>query len=282
MTGALEEAPTAQLFALWRDGDAEAGEVMAQRFSDWYYAISSSRLGELKGRPPLERACQCFAQGILNVNSADELGPWAHRLLLEEIEAVADRLPGGDQPNHLTRERSPTALLLQAKGAFPLEKLRLLSLAYDPTFPVEEVAQRAEGHGGYPLAVLEARYALKRWLQEEEEVPFTELPVEPNLDRAPLPLYEAGRMQSKAEDEHFEQWMLSDLSLCRDVAEFSAFALALRGGALASVAGSPVSPRETGGLGAFQLPGVGDGSQRKAVVAVAIVGALVLLWGMIT
>jgi hypothetical protein len=216
------------------------------------------------------------------VASADDLGPWAHRLLLEEIESVASRLPGGDQPNHLTRERSPTALLLQAKGAFPLEKLRLLSLAYDPTFPVEEVAERAEAHGGYPLAVLDARYALKRWLQQEEEVPFTELPAEPNLDRAPLPLYEAGRMQSNAEDEHFEQWMLSDLSLCRDVAEFSAFALALRGGALASVAGSPVSPRDTGGLASFQLPGVGEDSRRKVLIAALVVGVVALLWGVLT
>ena len=30
-----------QLFKKWRSGDAESGQSMAQRFSDWYYAIAA-------------------------------------------------------------------------------------------------------------------------------------------------------------------------------------------------------------------------------------------------
>jgi hypothetical protein len=36
------------------------------------------------------------------------------------------------------------------------------------------------------------------------------------------------------EEQAFEIWMLSDLRLCKDIAEFAAFALALRGGAYAA------------------------------------------------
>jgi hypothetical protein len=62
-------------------------------------------------------------------------------------------------------------------------------------------------------------------------------------------------MGSDAEDGAFERWMLSDLSLCRDVAEFSPFALALRGGALAPQAESPVTPRSQRiDSSRFQLP----------------------------
>ena len=41
---------TRELFRAWRSGDGEAGQVMAQRFADWYYAIATSRLGEAAGR----------------------------------------------------------------------------------------------------------------------------------------------------------------------------------------------------------------------------------------
>jgi hypothetical protein len=37
-------------------------------------------------------------------------------------------------------------------------------------------------------------------------------------------------MASPQEEINFEQWMISDLDLCRDIAEFAHFAIALRGG----------------------------------------------------
>ena len=48
------------LFREWRQGDAEAGQIMAQRFADWYYAIATSRLGEDAGREPCETACRKY------------------------------------------------------------------------------------------------------------------------------------------------------------------------------------------------------------------------------
>ena len=41
---------TQQLFNQWRGGDGQAGQAMAQRFSDWYYAVTTCRLGEVTGR----------------------------------------------------------------------------------------------------------------------------------------------------------------------------------------------------------------------------------------
>ena len=235
---------TQQLFSRWRTGDATAGQAMAQRFSDWYYAISASRLGDTNCRPALERACKRFAQGVASVTEAGKLADWAHGIIAEEIRMAGGRVTGGDHPNALTNHRSPTELLTSVRKHLTDQQVRLLSLSYDAKANLEVVKKEADAAGGYPLAVLEARYALKRALRANESVPFTEIPEKPNLDWGPLPLYEGGRMTEGNEEKAFETWMLSDLVLCKDIAEFAAFALALRGGALRSSAASaaPTQP----------------------------------------
>lgn len=222
---------TQQLFSRWRTGDANAGQAMAQRFSDWYYAISASRLGDSNCRPALERACKRFAQGVASVTEAGKLADWAHGIIAEEIQMAGGRVTGGDHPNALTNHRSPTELLKNSKSKLTEQQTRILSLSYDANARIDDVRREAEAAGGYPLAVLEARYALKRSLRTNDGVPFSEIPDKPNLDWGPLPLYEGGRMSDEKEEKAFETWMLSDLTLCKDIAEFAAFALALRGGA---------------------------------------------------
>lgn len=222
---------TQQLFNKWRSGDAQAGQVMAQRFSDWYYAISASRLGDRNCRTALERACQRFAQGVASVTEAKQLPVWAHGIIAEEIQTAGGRVSGGDHPNALTGQRSPTELLQQVAPKLSHSDKRLLALSFDADASLEEVKSAADASGGYPLAVLQARYALKRSLVEQCGVAFTEVPDKANLDWGPLPLYEGGRMTQGKEEQAFETWMLSDLKLCKDIAEFAAFSLALRGGA---------------------------------------------------
>lgn len=233
--------PTPQLFKAWRSGDAAAGGVMAQRFSDWYYAITATRLGDQHGRAPLQRACLRFQQGIVSVSNPATLADWAHGLLLEELQQAGGRLAGGDFPNALTGGRSPTELLQRAAAELPPAQVRLLAHAYDARYPAEDLAHEAEALGGMPVAVLQARHALKRWLRDQVAVPFTEVPEEPNLDCAPLPVYEASRMASAAEEAGFEKWLLSDMGLCKDIAEFGVFAMALRAGAFAE-APAPRAP----------------------------------------
>lgn len=236
----LASTSTANLFRQWRtQGDGAAGQAMAQRFSDWYYAVTTCRLGDAHGRAPLQRACVRFQQGILSVTTAAELTDWSHGVLMEEVRMAGGRIAGGDFPNQLTGGRSPTELLRKVAPALPADQAQLLSMAYDTDVAQDEVVARAEALGGYPFAVLAARLALKKALRDGEAVPFGEVPDAPNLDLGPLPLYEAGRMGKEAEEAGFEKWMLTDMRLCKDIAEFGVFAQALRAGALRGVQAAP-------------------------------------------
>lgn len=226
-------ASVQELFKRWRnDGDADAGMAMAQKFSDWYYAVTSARLGDRLGRQPLEKACAAFEQGIVQVTRTSELVDWAWTLVESACAGVGRRVNGGDFPNALTGNRSPTALIQTAAGRLPADRVRLLRASFDASTSLDELGRLAEEQGGMPLAILQARHELKLQLHQQCQVPFQVLPERPNLDLAPLPLYEAARMASHDEEGAFEKWLISDIELCKDVAEFSAFAHALRAGAL--------------------------------------------------
>lgn len=263
-----------QLFKQWRNQrDAEAGQEMAQKFSDWYYAVTAARLGDREGREPLERACQAFAAGIVHVTRTSELVDWAHGLVLGEIAAAGGRVPGGDFPNALTAKRSPSELLAGARGVLPDHQVRLLALTFDPSVEMDRLEDEADPHGGVPHAILEARYALKRYLRDSAGVPLQVVPDSPNLDLAPLPLYEAARMRSADEEAAFEKWLLTDIELCKDVAEFAAFAHALRGGAFAGHAAAasrtaapppPLSGVKTADVGIAPQPPLAPAPQPDA------------------
>lgn len=230
-----------QLFRKWRGGDEAAGQEMAQKFSDWYYAISTIRVPGQEGRPPMEAACQGFAQGIITVTRPRALVDWAHDLLERELMAAgygldANKGTGADTPNAMTRNRSPQELIQNVTGQIEPGHLRVLALAYDPATGLDVVDRAADSLGGTPFAMLEARYALKRALRDTQDVPFAVVPDEADMDRAPISLYEAHRLASGQEVSELEKWLLSDIELCKDIAEFSAFVHALRGGALAEFA----------------------------------------------
>ena len=213
------------LFKRWRSGDADAGVSMAQRFSDWYYAITVMRLGDQQARAPLERACQMFAQRIMDITKADELIDFAHRIVLDEVRQAGGRAQGSDSPNAMTNGQPPSKLLAKARTGMPAEQIQLLNQIYAGTSAASDPTSS-------PIEALQARHALKLWLSRNARVPFTVLPSEPVLDHAPLPLYEGARLRSEDEERVFEQWLLRDIELCKDIAEFSAFAHAIRGGAL--------------------------------------------------
>lgn len=229
-----ESNSIANLFRKWRGGDPAAGAEMAKRFSDWYYAITVVRLGEVQGRAPLVKACETFARDIVSVNSSGRLSEWAHGVIQTELGAAGSRIPGGDHPNSITRDRQPSEILKNAWKDLPHERLLLLSHAYSSDYPGPALVDEAEQRGGYPLAILEARGALKRWLKDVAGLPMQVVPGTPEADLAPLPLYESFRLASPAEEAAFEQWILTRFDVCRDIAEFSPFAHALRGGALST------------------------------------------------
>ena len=221
---------TKDLFRAWRNGDGAAGQVMAQRFADWYYAIATSRLGEADGEAPCQAACGRFGEGIVQVTESRALISWAHDIIKDELGKTGrPRVSDGDWPNAYTGGNSPKRLLNDAREELGTE-VRLLELVYGGTSTGDEVDQLAESLGGMPIATLKARYRVKQWLRQNARVPFDVAPDSPILDRAPLPLYESGQMKSAREEEQFEQWMITDLDLCKDIAEFAHFAIALRGG----------------------------------------------------
>ena len=224
----------ADLYRRWRGGDATAGTEMAKRFSDWYYAIAVLRLGEVQGRAPLVRACDAFARDIVTIQSSSKLVEWAHGIIQTEMSSAGPRIPGGDLPNTLTKERQPSVLLQGAWNDLPHDQLLLLAHTFSTDYPAEALLQEAEQAGGFPFSILRARYELKKWLKEKAEIPFQVVLEVPDHDLAPLPLYEASRLASTAEEVVFEQWVLTRFDLCRDLAEFSPFVHAMRGGALAT------------------------------------------------
>lgn len=244
-----ETSTVIQLFRKWRSGDEASGQEMAQRFSDWYYAISTIRIPGTAGRPPMEAACQSFAQGIVTVTRPRALVDWAHDLLERELSAAGYGLneqvqTGSDNPNAMTRNRSPRELLQSVAGSVDPALLQILALAYNQSTPLAVVDRAAEPLGGTPYALLKARYQIKRALRAGHDVPFAVAPEDMDMDRAPISLYEAHRLASGKEMAELEKWLLSDIDLCKDIAEFSAFVHALRGGAFAEFAVEPETPAE--------------------------------------
>lgn len=268
---------TKELFRAWRSGDAHAGQAMAQRFADWYYAIATSRLGEQRGRGPCQAACEKFGAGIVDVTESRALVNWAYKIIVDELDGAGDRATDGDEANAYTGQKKPKSLLRQARSALP-EEVALLEDVYSGNASDDQVATRAKKLGGMPIGVLKSRYRVKQWLRDNAEVPFEVAPESPNLDRAPLPLYESAKMKSEAEEEHFEQWMLTDLDLCKDIAEFAHFAIALRGGlgSETAPASKTVAPRTAQRDQATAGGGTGFALGGFALIAVALVVLVVL------
>ncbi len=285
-----------QLFEQWRGGDPEAGKAMAQRFSDWYYAITTARLGDENGRGPLERSCVTFQQGIVGVTKASHLVDWAHDIVAKEVDAAGRRNTGGDFPNALTKNQSPTTLIRTSAAKLDAAQIELLQKAYSVSANADSIANLAMKSGGFPSAVYRARHALRQALQSEAGIAFSTTPNPENLDWAPVPLYEAGKLASPSEERAFERWMLQDPAVCREIAEFAAFAHALRAGALqgkhpgsakpaprsltptagppARATGRPAPPPSTGFTGA-QVAVIG-GLAFVAVLVAVMVGFYVL------
>lgn len=273
---------TRQLFKEWRSGDAEAGNAMAQQVADWYYAIATSRLGEARGRGPCDDACQAFGAGIVEVTDSRKVVTWAHGLIAERVKASGSRAQDGNDPSAYTGKHRPKELLLKARAALP-EEVRLLEVVYGADADRSQIDALSEPMGGNPLGILTARYRVKRWLRDSAGIGFEVAPEKPVLDRAPLPLYEADRMASTQEEAQFEEWMLSDLDLCKDIAEFAHFSIALRGG-LPEKSAEPVAPVSKAGPppaavpeDVTAVPESSSGSGRMVGIIVGVVAVLFLL-----
>jgi hypothetical protein len=156
----------------------------------------------------------------------------------QELQSAGGVARDGDESNAYTNNSTPKALLARAKTALPTE-IAVLEAVYSGNMSEDEVDALAAPLGGNPIGVLTSRYAVKKWLAINAGVPFAVTPDDPILDRAPLPQYESAHMN---DDEviQFEHWMLTDFDLCRDIAEFATYSVALRGG-IGNVKAAPIS-----------------------------------------
>ncbi len=266
---------TQVLFREWRGGDGTAGQVMAQRFADWYYAIATSRLGETAGRVPCETSCAKFGEGIVKVTEARDLVPWAHKIVQDQLATAGSRASDGDEPNNYTGNQKPKLLLAKARVALPAE-VELLEAAYGSADKAT-VDALAAPLGGHPIGILKARYQVKKWLRDNEKVPFDVAPDEPVLDRAPLPMYESAKMATPEEEANFEQWMISDIDLCKDIAEFAHFAIALRGGLPSAAEAASQIASKAAPAAADDAGGGSNVGAAAAVGGVAVMGGIGLL-----
>lgn len=223
-----ENTKVTELFKQWRSGHLEAGQTLAQRVSDWFYAICSSRYGDELGLPVFQSASRKFGEGIVNVAHSTDLIPWAHGLLCSEIQKNGLNPTSANVASPYSGGHPPIDLLYAAKTALPSE-VELLN-AFFTRKPDDEIEELAIHLGGMPGALLHARYTVKQWLKTEYQLPFGITPEKPNIDLFPLPMYEADRMASEGEVSGFEKWMLDNRDLCQDVAEFAPFSSALRAG----------------------------------------------------
>ena len=216
------------LFKNWRAGDAESGQLLAQRVSDWFYAVCSSKYGETQGHAMFQSVSQKFGEGIVSVAHSNDLVSWAHSLLLEEASNSEISISADNEASPYSGGHPPLTLLAKAKSAMPGE-LELLSAFYAGVAD-NEIEALALDLGGMPSALLHSRYSVKSWLKNTYDLPLEVVPEKPNMDLFPLPMYEAGRMTNPSETASFEKWMLDNVDLCQDVAEFAPFASALRAG----------------------------------------------------
>jgi hypothetical protein len=220
------------------------------------------------------------------VTEARALEKWAHGLIQEEVAKGGGVARDGDEPNAYSNNQSPKALLARARTALPAE-VGLLETVYGGRATEAEITRLAEPLGGGPIGVLTARYRLKRWLRDHAGAPFAVTPEQPILDRAPLPLYESSQMANESEMVQFEQWMLTDLDLCRDIAEFATFSVALRGGIgkaapapaprPTATSGGPARPAAASGTRSSSVEPAARGGVSKALVALVVLGILAIV-----
>lgn len=230
-----EQSTAETLFHHWRRGDARAGQAMAQRFTDWYFSIIVGRVGEPMGSSAFRAAVKRFGEGVPTVTDARRLLRWSHGILSVSLQTLpTSRLREGDHPSRFTRNQHPKMLLVDARSALTPE-LELLEACYQLR------CDRSAAHD-----ILEARFAVKRWLQLNASIPFRVLPTRIDPDLTPLPFYEAGALdRSPREVQAFEVWAVNQRQLCQDLAEFAHFAIALRSGLPTAQPRSPRQPLQT-------------------------------------
>jgi len=209
-----------ELYIRWKLGNQAAGQMLANRFSQWFGAVITIQMGTTRGQQPLQNACARFSRDFGTVETVEDIHRWAHGTVKDE--AADTREPQNDPvPDEVATS------LRKAKNLKPALHPNLADLYsfYAGSMAPEQARTLA------PKDLLAARYALKRLLKNKYGIPFTVTPQRAiNPDARPLPWYEARRFNHPEEGARFETWLLNQNELCVDLWEFAPYANCLRVG----------------------------------------------------
>jgi len=209
-----------ELYLRWKLGNQAAGQMLANRFSQWFGAVITIRMGTTRGQQPLQNACARFSQDFGTVDTVEKIHLWAHSVL-------KGAAPETGKPQNDDVPAEVATALRKAKNLKPAPHPNLGDLYnfYAGSMPSEQASSIA------PKDLLAARYALKRQLKDKYGIPFTVTPQRAiNPDARPLPWYEARRFEYPEEGTRFETWLLNQNDLCVDLWEFAPYANCLRVG----------------------------------------------------
>ena len=226
--------PIEQLYKDYKDrGDKIVIDALSSRLDLWYRALSICKLGGAAYNTPYETACTELSNSINSykrLKSRQFVGV-AHKILQTQI----DKTP---QPEHveytntMLKNKQPFELLESVWPNLNDGDQKLLLATYTNLESLDNLKKQGHFPDGIAFAVLKARNAIKRLLQQREQITFTFTDELSNRDLAPLPLYEAKALRGDAEERAFEYWLADAPHICDDLIEFAPFAHSMRHGSL--------------------------------------------------
>mgnify|MGYP000007852221 CR=1 FL=1 len=151
------------LFNRWRNGSSEAGQEMAQRVADWYFALAVTHLGEEQGQVACEAACSTFSTGAANFASSEELVHWCQDTIHHAMGRKRPGVASMTMSSSFTLDCPPKELIAIAWQELP-EELLILTHCYSSKTKVSALVELCEKGDGYPLELLKARDRRKTWL----------------------------------------------------------------------------------------------------------------------
>jgi len=226
--------PIEQLYKDYKDrGDKIVIDALSSRLDLWYRALSICKLGGAAYNPPYETACTELSNSINSykrLKSRQFVGV-AHKILQTQVDKTP-KPEHVDYTNTMLKNKQPFELLESIWPNLSDNDQKLLLATYSNIESLDNLKKQGHFPEGIAFAVLKARNAIKRLLQQREQITFTFTDELKNRDLAPLPLYEAKTLRSDAEERAFEYWLADAPHICDDLIEFAPFAHSMRHGSL--------------------------------------------------
>ena len=236
----MEDIPVEQLYQDYQNLQTpKSVEALSHRLETWYKALCMSKLGGASYGETFEKACTDLSSSIgkisYTIQKPRQFIAIAHNILEKQIDS-SQPTSFINYTNSMLKNKQPFELLESVWPNLSENEQKLLTYAYGNSESLEGLKKTGHFPDGMAFSILKARHVLKKHLQQQEQISFSFLDDLRDRDLAPLPLYEAKALKSKAENHAFEQWLADVPNICLDIIEFNPFAETMRSGALAKLA----------------------------------------------